>query len=139
MADLANSSGPEAGEQAVCQGALMRAAWYERQGPASEVLTLGEMPDPTPGPGEVRIRLRASGINPGETKKRGGREGSLMPDPRVIPHSDGGGEIDMVGDSVDSSRVGQRIWCFGAQSYRPFGTAAQYAVVPGDQTVCPMP
>ena len=48
----------------------MRAAWYEKQGPAREVLTIGEMADPTPGPGEVRIRMVASGINPGDLKKR---------------------------------------------------------------------
>jgi NADPH2:quinone reductase len=56
----------------------------------------------------------------------------------VIPHSDAAGIIDAVGDGVDARRVGQRVWVYGAQSYRPFGTAAQYTVVPGDLAV-PLP
>ena len=48
----------------------MRAAWYEKQGPAKDVLMVGEMPDPHPVAGEVRIRIAASGINPGDIKKR---------------------------------------------------------------------
>lgn len=110
----------------------MKAAWYETPGAASEVLVVGEMPDPTPGPGEVRIRISASGINPGDTKKRGDVFGLGMPFPRVVPHSDGAGTVDMVGSNVSEDLVGQRVWCFGAQSYRPFGTAAQFTVVPAD-------
>src|SRR4051794_36183856 len=108
----------------------MLAAWYERQGAPADVLEVGTMPDPDPGPGEVRIRVRASGINPGELKKRAGWLGSAMPYPRVIPHSDAAGEIDAVGPGVDAARAGERVWCFGAQSYRPFGTAAELVVVP---------
>ena len=108
----------------------MRAVWYDRQGPASEVLQVGELPDPEPEPGEVRVRVRYSGVNPGDTKKRRGWLGSSMPYPRVIPHSDGAGVIDAVGSGVVRSRVGRRVWVYGAQSYRPFGTAAQYTVVP---------
>jgi NADPH:quinone reductase-like Zn-dependent oxidoreductase len=67
----------------------MKAAWYEIQGPARKVLTIGDMPDPAPGPGELRIRIAASGINPGDTKKREDACGVGMPYPRVIPHSDG--------------------------------------------------
>jgi NADPH2:quinone reductase len=113
----------------------VRAAWYERQGPADEVLEIGEMADPEPGPGEVRVRLSASGINPGDTKKRSDWVGHGMPYPRVIPQSDGAGAIDLVGDGVDVGRVGERVWVYGAQSYRPFGTAAQLTVVPDDQAV----
>ena len=108
----------------------MQAIFYDRQGPAAEVLQVGELPDPEPGPGEVRVRLRYSGINPGDTKKREGYFGSAMPYPRVIPHSDGAGVIDRVGDGVDPGRVGRRVWVYGAQSYRPYGTAATYTVVP---------
>ena len=108
----------------------MRAAWYDRQGPAAEVLRVGELPDPEPGPGEVRVRVHLSGVNPGDTKKRAGYFGSAMPYPRVVPHSDGAGVIDRVGDGVAATRVGQRVWVFGAQSYRAAGTAAQYTVVP---------
>jgi NADPH2:quinone reductase len=116
----------------------MNAAWYEKQGPARDVLVVGEMPDPEPGPGEVRIRVVASGINPGDIKKRQDTFGYGMSYPRVIPHSDGAGVIDRVGDGVHASRVGQRVWCYGAQSYRPFGTAAEYVVVGSAQTV-PLP
>ena len=116
----------------------MRAAWYEKQGPAREVLVVGEMPDPLPGPGEVRIRTAASGINPGDIKKRQDSFGLGMAYPRVIPHSDGAGQIDRVGESVTSEWVGRRVWCYGAQSYRPFGTAAEYTVVPVDH-VAPLP
>jgi NADPH2:quinone reductase len=108
----------------------MRAVWYDRQGPARDVLQVGELPDPQPGPGEVRVRVRLSGINPGDTKKRRGWLGSSMPYPRVVPHSDAAGVIDAVGAGVDRSRIGQRAWVYGAQSYRAFGTAARYTVVP---------
>lgn len=108
----------------------MRAAWYDRQGPAAEVLQVGELPDPQPGAGEVRVRVRFSGINPGDTKKRRGWLGSVMPYPQVVPHSDAAGVIDAVGEGVDAARVGRRVWVFGAQSYRAHGTAAQYTVVP---------
>src|SRR3954462_15519027 len=115
----------------------MRAAWYERPGPAAEVLQIGEMPDPEPGSDEVRVRLTTSGINPGDTKKRGDWVGYGMPYPRVIPHSDGAGAVDAVGDDVDTSRIGERVWVYGAQSYRPFGTAAQLTIVPAEQAVAP--
>ena len=113
----------------------MKAAWYEVQGPPSDVLVVGEMATPVPGPNEVRIRVQASGVNPGDVKKRQDQFGVGMPYPRVIPHSDGAGVIDSVGDQVEKSRVGERVWCFGAQSYRPFGTAAEYVVVPSEQAV----
>lgn len=116
----------------------MRAAWYERQGAAREVLVVGEMPDPEPGPGEVRVRVAASGINPGDVKKRQDFFGYGMPYPRVIPHSDGAGTIDRAGEGVPTSRVGERVWCYGAQSYRPFGTAAEYVVISAAQAV-PLP
>ena len=108
----------------------MRAVWYDRQGPAAEVLQVGDLPDREPGEGEVRVRLRFSGINPGDTKKRRGWLGSEMPYSRVIPHSDGAGVIDQVGRCIDTGRVGQRVWVYNAQSYRAFGTAAEYVVVP---------
>jgi NADPH2:quinone reductase len=116
----------------------MRAAWYDRQGSAADVLVVGEMPAPEPGPGEVRIRVAASGINPGDVKKRHDTFGVGMPYPRVIPHSDGAGVIDQVGEGIAASRLGERVWCFGAQSYRPFGTAAEFVVVPAQQAV-PLP
>jgi NADPH2:quinone reductase len=111
----------------------MRAAWYEKQGPARDVLVVGEMPDPQPLAGEVRIRVAVSGVNPGDVKKREDAFGVGMPYPRVIPHSDGAGTVDAVGDGVSQEWIGRRVWCYGAQSYRPFGTAAEYVVVPVKQ------
>jgi NADPH2:quinone reductase len=116
----------------------MRAAWYEKQGPARDVLTVGVMPDPMPGPGDVRIRIVASGVNPGDVKKRQNVFGYGMTYPRVIPHSDGAGYVDRVGDEVSGDWLERPVWCYGAQSYRAFGTAAEYAVVPVAQVV-PLP
>jgi NADPH2:quinone reductase len=116
----------------------MLASWYDEQGLAADVMRVGELPDPQPGPGEVRVRVTVSGVNPGDTKKRRGWLGSSMPYPRVIPHSDAAGVVDAVGDGVDARQVGQRVWVFGAQSYRPFGTAAQFTVVPENLAV-PLP
>jgi NADPH:quinone reductase len=116
----------------------MKAAWYEKQGLARDVLMVGEMPDPQPGAGEVRIRVAFSGVNPGDVKKRSDAFGVGMPYPRVIPHSDGSGTIDAVGQGVQQDRIGQRVWCYGAQSYRPFGTAAEYTLVPLKQAI-PLP
>src|SRR5436190_5347725 len=113
----------------------MNAAWYEKQGPARQVLVVGTLPDPEPGPGEVRIRVAASGINPGDVKKRQNAFGYGMPYTRVIPHSDGSGEVDLVGEGVPTEWIGQRVWCYGAQSYGPFGTAAEYTVVPVEAVV----
>jgi len=108
----------------------MKAAWYEKQGPARDVLKIGEMDDPQPLAGEVRIRIAYSGVNPGDVKKRENAFGVGMPHPRVIPHSDGSGTVDTVGEGVSREWIGRRVWCYGAQSYRPFGTAAEYTVVP---------
>ena len=108
----------------------MLAVWYDRQGPAGDVLQVGQLPEQEPGPREVRVRVRYSGVNPGDTKKRRGWLGSSMPYPRVIPHSDAAGVVDAVGEGVAGDRVGRRVWVYGAQSYRPFGTAAQYTVIP---------
>src|SRR3954469_15321881 len=113
----------------------MLASWYDVQGPAADVLHVGELPDPVPGPGEVRVRVTVSGVNPGDAKKRRGWLGSSMPFPRVIPHSDAAGIIDAVGEGVDAARVGQRVWVYGAQSYRAFGTAAHFTVVPAELAV----
>jgi len=116
----------------------MKAAWYEKQGPAREVLIVGDMPDPVAGPGEVRIRIAASGINPGDIRKRQDDFGYGMAYPRVIPHSDGAGQVDQVGDGAAAEWLGKSVWCYGAQSYRPFGTAAEFTVVPATQ-VAPLP
>lgn len=116
----------------------MKAAWYEKQGAARDVLKVGKMNDPQPAGGEVRIRVAFSGVNPGDVKKREDAFGVGMPYPRVIPHSDGSGTVDAVGDGVSREWLGRRVWCYGAQSYRPFGTAAEFTAVPLSQAV-PLP
>jgi NADPH2:quinone reductase len=110
---------------------LMQAAWYERMGPAREVLTLGELPVPEPGHGEVLVKMMASGVNPHDTKRRSGWLGPAMYAPRVIPHSDGAGMIARLGPGVRSFREGERVFVYRAGSARPGeGTAAQYVAVP---------
>jgi NADPH2:quinone reductase len=113
----------------------VRAAWYGRQGPAAEVLSVGELPTPEPGRGAVRVRITLSGVNPGDVKKRQGWLGSAMAFPRVVPHSDGAGVVDAVGQDVDAGWIGRRVWVYGAQSYRSAGTAAEYTVVPTARAV----
>jgi NADPH2:quinone reductase len=113
----------------------MQAAFYERTGPASDVLRIEEMPDPVPGPGEVRVRVAWSGVNPSDVKARAGARTKSLPFPRIIPHSDGAGVIDQVGPDVPFGRVGERVWIWNAAWTRPFGTAAQYVTLPSEQAV----
>ncbi|HEX7964214.1 MAG TPA: NADPH:quinone reductase [Gammaproteobacteria bacterium] len=112
----------------------MRAAFYETHGPAREVLKVGEAPLPEPAPGEVRVRIKASGVNPSDVKSR--RRGVSYP--LTIPHSDGAGVIDAVGPGVGPHRVGERVWLWNGQWRRPFGTAAEYIALPANQAV-PLP
>jgi NADPH2:quinone reductase len=114
----------------------MQAAFYTRQGPASEVFTVGEQPTPQPGPGEVRVRLHTSGVNPSDFKTRKGGPGRPpLAWPLVIPHSDGAGTIDAVGAGVPERRIGERVWIWNGQWNRPFGTAAQWIALPSAQAV----
>lgn len=107
----------------------MKAAWFEKFGAARDVLVVGEKPTPEAGPGEVLVRLRTSGINPSDVKKRAGSFPNLLDDGYVIPNSDGAGVIEAVGEGVDSKRVGQKVWVYQAQFGRRFGTAAQYVAL----------
>jgi NADPH2:quinone reductase len=106
----------------------MHAAWYEKNGSAAEVLKVGELADPEPGQGEVRVRLHASAVNPSDVKGRAG--GRKVMWERIVPNSDGGGVIDRVGPGVDAARVGQRAWIYNAQWERPYGSSAQYVCLP---------
>ncbi len=116
----------------------MKAVWYERTGAAPDVLDFGDMPTPTAGPGEVLIRLEASGINPADVGRRAGSY-RAMEFPRVIPNSDGAGIVDQVGDGVTRLSVGQRVWLFnGQRNGRAFGTAAEYITL-AEQLVTPLP
>ncbi len=107
----------------------MRAAYYERNGSAREVLSLGEIETPQPGPGEVRVKLKTSGVNPSDVKSREGRTRKIA-FPRVVPHSDGAGDIDAVGIGVPASRIGERVWTWNGQWKRAFGTCADHIVLP---------
>jgi NADPH2:quinone reductase len=115
----------------------MKAALYTRTGPAAEVLRVEEIDRPQPGPGEVLVRVRASGINPTDYKIRAG----LTPRPIdgfQIPHQDGAGIIEAAGAGVDPGRVGERVWLWLAAAGRRWGTAAEWTVVPDRQAV-PLP
>jgi NADPH2:quinone reductase len=107
----------------------MRAALYRKFGPAREVLELDDVDTPTPGPGEVLIRLQTSAINPSDVKKRAGAFPDLLDTGFVIPNSDGAGVIESVGEGVDKGRKGERVWVFQAQHERRFGTAAEYVAI----------
>ena len=111
----------------------MKAVWYERNGHA-DILEYGEMPDPEPGPGEVRVRVISSGVNPSDWKRRQGLT-SPIEFPRVVPNQDGAGVIDAVGPGVPQSRIGERVWLFESQFGRPFGTGAEYTVQPAGHAV----
>jgi NADPH2:quinone reductase len=115
----------------------MKAAFYTKQGLAHDVLEIGDVPTPEPGPGEVRVKVTTSGVNPSDWKtRRGGLRGMLAP--LIIPHSDGAGTIEAVGPGVDRARIGQRVWIWNGQWKRPFGTAAEYIALPAGQAV-PLP
>lgn len=113
----------------------MRAALYTRTGPAHEVLQLVELPTPHPGGGEVRVKLAWSGVNPSDVKSRAGARTKTLPFTSIVPHSDGSGVIDEVGADVPRARIGERVWTWNAAWGRPFGTAAEYVVLPADQAV----
>jgi NADPH2:quinone reductase len=112
----------------------MRAAFYDKNGPARDVLQVGEVDTPQPGPGEVRVKLKASGVNPSDVKARIGSTRKIA-FPRVIPHSDGAGVIDSVGSGVPAARVGERVWVWNAQWLRAFGTCAEYVTLPSEMAV----
>lgn len=113
----------------------MRAIRYDRAGPAREVLRLVAVPVPEPGPGEVLVRIHASGVNPSDVKSR---RAPQMRHPEVTPHSDGAGVIEAVGKGVPAARLGERVWLFNGQWKRPFGTAAECVALPAGLAV-PLP
>jgi NADPH2:quinone reductase len=115
----------------------MRAGWYERAGAARDVIVVGDMPRPEPAPGEVLVRLHASGINPSDYKRRANTK-AKMEFPRIVPHSDGAGVVAGLGTGVSGFAKGQRVWVFNAQDRRPLGTAAEYISLPAFQ-VRPLP
>jgi NADPH:quinone reductase len=116
----------------------MRAARFEKFGPADDVLQVGEVEAPSPQPGEVLVRLATSGINPSDVKKRAGSFPGLLDDGYVIPNSDGAGVIESVGGGVDTGRINERVWVYQAQYGRRFGTAAEYVSIDASRAA-PLP
>ena len=112
----------------------MRVAYYEQNGAARDVLKVGEVATPLPGRGEVRVKLVTSGVNPSDVKARSGTTRKIAY-PRVIPHSDGAGIIDLVGDGIAAARIGERVWVWNAQWLRADGTCAEYVCLPSEQAV----
>jgi len=115
----------------------MKAASYDRYGPAADVLRVAEIERPEPGPGEVLVRVAFSGINPTDWKSRSGATPRPI-DGFQIPHHDGAGVIEAVGEGVDPARVGQRVWLWMSAAGRRWGTAAEWTVVTERQAV-PLP
>lgn len=113
----------------------MKAAWFESFGRASDALILGRQEKPVPGDGEVLVRLETSGVNPSDVKKRAGSFPHLLDDGIVIPHSDGAGVIEAVGQGVAAGRVGERVWVYEAQYGRRFGSAAEYVALQSQRAV----
>ncbi|WP_298984325.1 NADPH:quinone reductase [uncultured Roseibium sp.] len=115
----------------------MRAITYDRFGPAEDVLCLETLPDPAPSVGEVLVRVHISGVNPSDVKARAGSRPGVTKPPfaKIIPHSDGAGIIEAVGEGVDPSRVGERVWIWNGQWQRAFGTAAELISLPEEQAV----
>jgi len=116
----------------------MKAVWYDKTGPAREVFNYGEMPTPSAGQGEVRIKLEASGVNPSDTYRRGGTA-DPMEYPRVIANSDGAGIVDQIGPGAKRFKEGDRVWLYnGQRNGRAFGTAAEYIAL-DENLVTPLP
>ena len=111
----------------------MLAAIYETTGAARDVISIADLETPQAGPGEVRVQLHYSGVNPSDVKSRSGMRAIRFP--RIIPHSDGAGVVDQVGEGVDRQRLGQRVWTWNAAWNRPNGTAAEYVALPSSQAV----
>jgi len=115
----------------------MKAVWYERTGPAREVLQPGEVPTPTPGRGQVLIRVHASGVNPSDAGMRAGP--APMAYPRIIPNSDGAGVVEAVGPETPVRWVGRRVWFYnGQRNGRAYGSAAEYIELDAD-LITPLP
>ena len=116
---------------------MMRAITYSEFGMSTDVLKLRELPVPKADEGEVLVSLEYSGSNPSDAKSRAGnRPGITKPQfEEIVPNSDGSGIITAVGEGVDKTRIGERVWIWNGQWQRPNGTAAEYITVPSDQAV----
>lgn len=115
----------------------MKAVTWRGFGPAREVLQIEDLAVPKPTSGEVLVRVAFSGVNPSDCKARGGARPGVTKPPFevVVPHSDGAGVIEAVGEGVDAACVGERVWLWNGQWQRPFGTCAEYISVPAEQAI----
>ena len=107
----------------------MKAVWFEKFGEAKDTLVFGDLEKPVAKKGEVLVLMKTTGVNPSDVKKRAGSAPNLLDDGLVIPHSDGAGIIEAVGEGVNSSRIGERVWVYQAQYGRQLGTAAKYLAI----------
>ncbi len=107
----------------------MKAAWFESFGSPADSIVMGELEKPQAKEGEVLVKIMTSGVNPSDTKKRAGAFANLLNDGLVIPHSDGAGIIEAVGEGVNNNRIGERVWVYQAQYARLLGTAAEYVAI----------
>ncbi|MFL6076017.1 MAG: alcohol dehydrogenase catalytic domain-containing protein, partial [Mycobacteriales bacterium] len=114
----------------------MKAVVYS-EGGDSGVLRLVDRPVPEPGPGEVRVKVVLSGVNPTDWKAR---QGGALPAgaAEMVPNQDGAGVVDAVGPGVAEPTIGQRVWIWEAAWQRADGTAQEYVVLPARQAV-PLP
>jgi NADPH2:quinone reductase len=110
----------------------VKAVVYSETGD-SDVLRLVERPPPEPGPGEVRVAVSISGVNPTDWKARSGRRGGPLPFAELVPNQDGAGTIDAVGEGVNPSHVGERVWLWESAWQRADGTAQELVVLPQRQ------
>ena len=115
-------------------GEAVRAITYRQTGDP-DVLTLVDKPIREPGPGEVRVRVHRSGVNPTDWKSRRGNGKRTPVDPPQVPNQDGSGVVDAVGQGVDAALAGQRVWVWEAAYQRSEGTAQEYAIIPARQVV----
>ncbi len=118
-----------------CQNGKMKGVWYEEFGDAGQVLNYGDLDKPTPANDEVLIRLKTSGVNPSDVKKRAGSDPDGLKDGPVIPHSDGAGIIIDAGSTINNHRIGERVWVYNGQFKRRLGTCAEYISIPGNCAV----
>jgi NADPH:quinone reductase len=113
----------------------MRSVVYSRTGHPS-VLQLVDRDVIEPAPGEVRVRIVVSGVNPTDWKSRlGSGDGAATPFPEVTPNQDGAGLVDALGEGVAELAVGDRVWVYLAGHQRPTGTAQEYTNLPADRVV----
>jgi NADPH:quinone reductase len=113
----------------------MKAITFNTLGSPSDVLVVSNIEQPSPGNGEVLVRVYSSAVNPSDVKKRAGPSPGLLDDGFIVPHSDGAGVIEAVGFGVSASRVGERVWLYQCQYGRRFGTAAEYISIPSNRAV----